>query len=77
VPEALPKVLAPTPRAEVDESPSLSLLARPGDGSIATRNIAIICHGIFLMAPNDTISGRAPQDRLIRSLLRALRCIES
>jgi catalase len=42
VPEPLPKVLARTPRAEVDESPSLSLLARPGDGSIATRNVAIL-----------------------------------
>ena len=31
-----------TPRAEVQSSPSLSLLARPGDGSIATRRIAII-----------------------------------
>ena len=42
VPEALPKVLSRTPRAEVQSSPSLSLLARPGDGSIATRRIAII-----------------------------------
>ncbi len=42
VPEALPKVLSRTPRAEVQSSPSLSLLARPGDGSSATRRIAII-----------------------------------
>jgi catalase len=42
VPEALPKVLERAPRAEVNESPALSLLARPGDGSIATRNVAII-----------------------------------
>jgi catalase len=42
VPEALPKVLARTPRAEVQSSPALSLLARPGDGSIATRRVAII-----------------------------------
>jgi catalase len=42
VPEALPKVSSRTPRAEVEASPSLSLLARPGDGSIATRRIAII-----------------------------------
>jgi catalase len=42
VPEALPKVLARTPRAEVEVSPALSLLARPGDGSIATRRVAII-----------------------------------
>jgi len=42
VPEALPKVLDRSPRAEVQQSPSLSLLVRPGDGSIATRKIAII-----------------------------------
>jgi catalase len=42
VPDALPKVSSRTPRAEVQSSPSLSLLARPGDGSIATRRIAII-----------------------------------
>jgi catalase len=42
VPEALPKVLARTPRAEVEVSPALSLLARPGDGNIATRRVAII-----------------------------------
>jgi catalase len=42
VPEPLPKVLERTPRAEVERSPSLSLLVRPGDGSIATRKIALI-----------------------------------
>jgi len=42
VPEPLPKVLERTPRPEVEQSPSLSLLVRPGDGSIATRKIALI-----------------------------------
>jgi catalase len=41
-PEALPKVLARTPRAEVESSPALSLFARPGDSTIATRRVAII-----------------------------------
>ncbi len=42
VPEPLPKVLPRAPAAEVESSPALSLFARPGDGSIATRRIAII-----------------------------------
>src|SRR4029077_6665964 len=37
-----PKVLDRAPRAEVEQSPSLSLLVRPGDGSIATRKIAFV-----------------------------------
>jgi catalase len=42
VPEPLP-IIAPKPRkAEVTVSSSLSLLARPGDGSIRTRRIAIL-----------------------------------
>jgi catalase len=41
LPEPLPTVVPPvTP--EVERSPALSLLARPGDGSIATRRVAIV-----------------------------------
>ena len=42
MPEPLPKVLARSPRPEVTSSNSLSLLARPGDGGIATRRVAIL-----------------------------------
>jgi catalase len=42
LPEPMPKVLQKTVRAEVTESPRLSLAARPGDGSIRTRRVAII-----------------------------------
>jgi catalase len=42
VPEALPKVLERTPRAEVRSSDSLSLFVRPGERGIETRRIAII-----------------------------------
>jgi len=42
VPEALPKAIAKTPKPEVTSSPSLSLMTRPGDGSIRTRRIAIL-----------------------------------
>jgi len=41
-PEALPKVLERAPRPEVDSSSALSLFARPGDGGIATRRVAIV-----------------------------------
>ena len=42
VPAAMPRALEhPTP-PEVDASPSLSLLARPGDGSIRTRRVAVV-----------------------------------
>jgi len=47
MPEPMPKALARTPKPEVDASPSLSLFARPGDGSIRTRRIAIfVAHGV-------------------------------
>jgi len=42
MPEPLPKVLGRSPRPEVTSSKSLSLLARPGDGGIATRRVAIL-----------------------------------
>jgi catalase len=47
VPAALPRVLESPPQPEVERSPALSLLARPGDGSIAGRRIAIlVAHGV-------------------------------
>ncbi len=42
LPEALPKVIKRAPRAEVTASPPLSLFARPGEGGISTRRIAIL-----------------------------------
>jgi catalase len=42
LPEPLPKALARAPVPEVERSPALSLFARPGDGRIATRRIAIL-----------------------------------
>ena len=41
MPAPMPKALAKTPKPEVAVSPTLSLLARPGDGKIRTRRIAI------------------------------------
>ncbi|HWJ06952.1 MAG TPA: catalase [Steroidobacteraceae bacterium] len=42
LPDPLPRVLERVPEPEVAESPALSLLARPGDGSIRTRRVAIV-----------------------------------
>ncbi|MBC7983838.1 MAG: catalase [Candidatus Obscuribacterales bacterium] len=42
VPKPLPIVIAKVPRPEIKISKALSLLARPGDGSIRTRRIAIL-----------------------------------
>jgi len=42
VPKAMPKVLARAAKPEVTVSPALSLFGLPGDGSVATRRIAIL-----------------------------------
>ena len=42
VPAPLPRALEDAPVPEVEVSPALSLLARPGDGSIRARRVAIL-----------------------------------
>jgi catalase len=42
LPKPLPRALKNPPEPEVNESPALSLFARPGDGSIQTRRVAIL-----------------------------------
>jgi catalase len=42
LPKPLPRALKNPPAPEISESPALSLFARPGDGSIATRRVAIL-----------------------------------
>ncbi|WP_367352329.1 catalase [Achromobacter animicus] len=42
LPDPLPRAIKNPPKPEVQVSPSLSLTARPGDGSIATRKVAIL-----------------------------------
>ncbi len=42
LPEPMPRALENASAPEVTHSPSLSLLARPGDGGIATRKVAIL-----------------------------------
>jgi catalase len=42
MPEAMPRAIEDVPDGEVDASPALSLTARPGDGGIRTRKVAIV-----------------------------------
>ncbi|HTV17230.1 MAG TPA: catalase-related domain-containing protein, partial [Polyangiaceae bacterium] len=42
VPDPMPRALEKPVKAEVTQSPALSLFARPGDGSIRTRRVAIL-----------------------------------
>ena len=42
LPPALPRAIEQPPKPEVENSPALSLMARPGNGTIATRRIAIL-----------------------------------
>jgi catalase len=53
LPKPLPKILKNPTKPEVTVSPALSLMARPGDGSIRTRRIAILVA--------DGIEGRAAE----------------
>ena len=47
LPDALPLALAKPAKAEIRLAPSLSLMARPGDGSIKARVVALmVAHGV-------------------------------
>ena len=54
LPDPMPRALAEPPQPEVRSSPTLSLLARPGDGSIAGRKIVILV--------GDGVVGQAARD---------------
>ena len=42
LPDAMPKAMENAPAPEIERSPALSLMARPGDGGIRTRKVAIM-----------------------------------
>ena len=42
LPQPMPRALAQPPQPEVSQSPALSLMARPGDGSVLGRKVAIL-----------------------------------
>lgn len=65
----MPRALARTPRPEVRESPALSLLARPGDGGVRTRKVAMLLAdgvvGESLMAARDALRKAGAVVRLL------------
>jgi catalase len=76
LPEPLPKVLADDVTPEVTASPALSLFARPGDGSIRTRRVAVLAADGFDGAAAQTVRERllaeGAQPRIVSSRLGRL-----
>ncbi len=76
LPDALPKVLARQPRAEVILSTPLSLFARPGDGDIKTRRVAILVtdgvDGEALTRLHADLAKRGAVPRFVGALLGAV-----
>jgi catalase len=67
LPKPLPKALKNPPAAEVLVSPALSLFARPGDGSIKTRRVAIfVADGVNGQAAQELHAGLAAQGAVPR-----------
>jgi catalase len=73
VPEPMPKVLSRVAKPEVTTSRALSLLARPGDGGVKTRRIAILVadgvDGASLAALHTTLSGAGAVPRFVGARL--------
>lgn len=73
LPAALPKALEKPAPAEVELSPSLSLMARPGDGGIRTRKVAVLvangCEGASLAKVVSSLVAAGAVPRLIGARL--------
>jgi catalase len=73
MPAPMPKVLARDVTPEVSVSPSLSLCARPGDGSIRARRVAILvadgCDGAALAALADRLTSEGAVPRVVSTTL--------
>jgi catalase len=73
LPAPMPKVLAQDVTPEVSVSPSLSLFARPGDGSIRARRVAILvadgCDGDAARALADRLVQEGAVPRFVSSML--------
>ena len=73
LPAPMPKVLKRGVTPEVSVSPALSLFARPGDGSIRTRRVAILvadgCDGEVLVALADRLTGEGAVPRFVSTTL--------
>jgi catalase len=73
LPAAMPRASKSTPAPEVEISPALSLMALPGDGTIATRRIAILVangiEGESINAIIEALSAAGAVSRLLGSRL--------
>jgi catalase len=73
MPAPMPKVLTRDVNPEVSVSKSLSLFARPGDGSIRTRRVAILvadgCNGTALVALGDRLTSEGAVPRFVSTTL--------
>jgi catalase len=76
LPEPMPKVLKRDVVPEVSVSPALSLFARPGDGSIRTRRVAILvadgCDRKSLVALADALTSEGAVPRFVATTLGAV-----
>jgi len=69
LPEPLPQLLQSRPRSEVEESPPLSLLSRPGKAGIRTRRIALLVadgvDGTAALEVHQALSGQGALPRFV------------
>ena len=69
MPSPMPKALTRAVKPEVTASPALSLFARPGDGSIRARKVAILvadgCDGVPLVALADRLAAEGAVPRFV------------
>jgi len=76
LPAPMPKVLKKDITPEVSVSPALSLFARPGDGSIRTRRVAIVvadgCDRDAVTAIADRLTGEGAVPRFVATTLGAV-----
>ena len=75
VPKAAPRAMEP-PRYDIEASPALSLLARPGAAGAATRKVAILladgADGAGVMAVHEALMGAGAVPRLLAARLGAV-----
>ena len=76
MPAPMPKVLTREITPEVSASPALSLFARPGDGSIRARRVAILvadgCDGAPLVALANRLTAEGAVPRFVSTTLGAV-----
>jgi catalase len=80
VPTPLPRVLNKVPKPEVNESSALSMFARPGDGTITARRIAILVEngieGAPLRAMHEGLISHGSVPRYVGARLGPVQTIE-